>query len=147
MTQATEASHTSDTTELAQRAQHARDELLSSLQRLEQRTKRIGHTAANASTTSGLLAGAAFSLWLGVSAFRRSRERARVARMRDANSGASLVLARRQAPRKPSIFSVIVRAAFAVAGFIGTGLLVRALGRRSHERALPALPSPHDAGS
>jgi uncharacterized BrkB/YihY/UPF0761 family membrane protein len=137
MTQATEASPASDTTELASRAHRAREELVASLQLLEQRTKRIGHTAANASTTSGLLAGAAFSLWLGVSAFRSSRERARAARVHDA---ASLVFPQRRMPRKPSIVSVIVRAAFATVGFIGTGLLIRALGKRSHERQLPALP-------
>lgn len=137
MTQVTEDTHASDTAELALRAQRAREDLMASLQLLEQRTKRIGHTAANASTTSGLLAGAAFSLWLGVSAFRSSRERARAARMQDATS---LVFAPRHVPRKPSVVSVVLRAAFATMGFIGTGLLIRALGRRAQAQQLPALP-------
>lgn len=127
-----EASHSTDTTELALRAQRAREELMASLQLLEQRTKRIGQTAATAGTTSGLLASAAFSVWLGISAFRSSRERAR------AREGAALALVHR--PRKPSIVSVVFRAAFAVVGVVGTAFLVRALGRRSQTRELPALP-------
>jgi hypothetical protein len=129
-----ESTHEPDTTELQQRAEQAREQLMESIARLDHRAKRMAHTAADATTASGLGVAALATFWVSMSLLRRPRVHTPV-----------------QLRRKPSLFARIVRATFATMGVMATGLLVYAAERRARgQDLLPALPAdttPRDANT
>jgi hypothetical protein len=111
-----------DTTELELRAQQAREQLMTSLARLDQRAKHMVHQATDASLASGLCAAAAVTFWLSVSFIRRPRAQLQ---LRAQNTLAP----ERVRPR--SVMSIALRTVVVAAGLVATGLLVQAAQRRT----------------
>ncbi|MET0387012.1 MAG: hypothetical protein ABW321_13685 [Polyangiales bacterium] len=116
-----------DTTELEQRAQRAREQLMSSIARLDQRAKSMVHRATDASLAGGLSVAAAFAFWLSMSV----RPRQRVL-----SDGSGRVVLR----QRPSILGIVLRTAGVAAGLVITGLCMRAAER--HARNLADVGSP-----
>lgn len=128
----TERDSAPDTTELELRARVAREHLMDSIAQLDRRAKRIAHTAADAGTASGFGAAAAVTLWLSWSILRGAvRPKSAPEYVYDA-----------PVRTRPSIFSRVLRVAFATAGFVATGVLVYVAERRARNGAqAPLLPA------
>jgi hypothetical protein len=114
-----------DTIELEQRAQLAREQLMTSLARLDRRAKHIVHQATDASLASGLALAAAVSFWLSMVIAPKPQ------RALPANIRGHVV-----PPPRRSFVSIALRTAAFAAGLAFTGWCVRAAER--HARNLNA---------
>jgi len=119
-----------DTTRLALRAQHAREQLMTSLSRLDERAKHLVQRATGASMVSGLGLAASLTLWMSLSLLRPPPPAL--------PPGYTAVRPRR------SLASTLVRVACAAAGLAATAALLRSIERRAvKDGVIPRSPAGH----
>jgi len=109
--------HEPSPAELERTARTAREQLLDSLNRLEQRTKHMAHTAVNVTAVGGWSVAAACAFFISMSLARRTQ--------------------RAQRAHTSSTLSIVLRTAVATAGMVASGVLVYSAQRRA--RALAEL--------